>query len=56
MGRREKRGAGSLKKKTTEEGAWGGGGALARLGGSRHHLSLVPGTGGESPHCGEAED
>lgn len=54
MGRREKGGSGTLKKKTTEEGA--GGRILARRGGSRHQLSLVPGTGGESPHCEEAED
>ena len=37
-------------------GGTGGAGILARLRGSRHHLSLVPGTGGGSPRCGEAED
>ena len=47
--------AGSRQLKEKDHGG-GGMGGLARLGGSRHHLSLVPGTGGESPRCGEAED
>ena len=47
---------GSRQLKEKDHGGGGMEGALARFAGSRHHLSPVPGTGGETPRCGEAED